>query len=80
MVYDPISLLDQITRAYAALDYIPEVVLEALYRPRDEDIGLYLASNQARQIEVYLNDSLVTRAEVGSHFALAINSNGAGQA
>ncbi len=95
--------------------YVPEVVLEALYRPRDEDRGLYLASRsppvklrvlfysaaltltlpdkaypglptevsggfdyeghpvpQARQIEVYLDDSLVAQAKVGSHFSLSI--------
>jgi len=94
-------------------NYVPEVVLEALYRPHDEDIGLYLASRsppdtlnvlfysaaltlrledkaypgrqtevrggfdygdypvpQARQIEVYLDDLLVARAEVGSQFSL----------
>ena len=95
--------------------YVPEVVLEALYRPRDEDVGRYLASKsppvslrvlfysatltlsledrafpgrgtevgggfdyegypvpQTRQIEVYLDDSLVARAEVGSHFSLSL--------
>ncbi|MCD5412899.1 MAG: hypothetical protein LR006_02125, partial [Dehalococcoidia bacterium] len=95
--------------------YVPEVVLEALYRPRDEDVGRYLASKsppvslrvlfysatltlsledrafpgrgtevgggfdyegypvpQTRQIEVYLDDSLVGRAEVGSHFSLSL--------
>ncbi|MCL0084383.1 DUF4129 domain-containing protein, partial [Dehalococcoidia bacterium] len=96
-------------------EYVPEVVLEALYRPRDEDVGRYLASKsppvslrvlfysatltlsledrafpgrgtevgggfdyegypvpQTRQIEVYLDDSLVARAEVGSHFSLSL--------
>ncbi|MCL0057412.1 DUF4129 domain-containing protein, partial [Dehalococcoidia bacterium] len=86
-----------------------------LYRPRDEDVGRYLASKsppvslrvlfysatltlsledrafpggetevrgrfdyegypvpQTRQIEVYLDDSLVARAEVGSHFFLSL--------
>ena len=95
--------------------YVPEVVLEALCRPRDEDVGRYLASKsppvslrvlfysatltlsledrafpgrgtevgggfdyegypvpQTRQIEVYLDDSLVARAEVGSHFSLSL--------
>lgn len=95
--------------------YVPELILEALYRPRGEDVGLYLASKspavklrvlfytaglnlklpdkaypglkteiagkfdygehpvlKRRPVEVYLDDSFMSRAEVGPDFSLLL--------